>query len=96
MADESEDAEEHEPAVELGEGADVEGAPLARVTSRLHWPQQMSEVVRKEGETVIRTPAGPQPLADVLEDVEESYFGTRQDFAAAVREVIGTGPIPTE
>lgn len=102
MADESDEAEseaaeeEDEPAVELGEGADVEGAPLARVSSRLHWPQQKSEVLRKEGETVIRTPDGPRPLADVLEDSEESYFGTRQDFAAAVREVIGTGPIPTE
>jgi hypothetical protein len=31
MADDESDSEEEAPAVELGEGADVEGAPLARV-----------------------------------------------------------------
>lgn len=94
MADESE--EESGPAVELGEGEPVAGAPLARVASRLSWPQERSEIDRKEGETTIRTPDGPRTVSSVLEAVDESYFATRQEFTAAVREVIGTGPIPTE
>ena len=36
MADD-EDEEEDGPVVELGEGKAVEGAPLARVASRLTW-----------------------------------------------------------
>lgn len=94
MADESE--EESGPAVELGEGEPVAGAPLARVASRLSWPQQRSEIDRKEGETTIRTPDGPRAVASILEDVDDSYFATRQEFTAAVLGVIGTGPIPTE
>jgi len=43
--DESE--EETEPAVELGDGPDVEGAPLSRVTARLTWGIEYS------------TPSGP-------------------------------------
>lgn len=93
MADDNED--EAEPAVELGDGEPVEGAPLARVASRLHWATQKSEIVRKEGDETIRTPDGPQALADVLEQVDETYFETRQEFVRHVREVIGTGPIPT-
>ncbi|MDX1745196.1 MAG: DUF5789 family protein [Halobacteriales archaeon] len=96
--DQDEDGEEAEdagPTVELGEGTPVEGAPLARVAARLTWPQEKSEVVRKEGESVIRTPDGPQTLSDVLEDVETTYFGRRQDFMDAVRGVIGTGPVPS-
>lgn len=94
MADDNGD-EEDVNAVELGDGKPVEGAPLARVASRLTWPQQKSEIIRKEGESVIRTPDGPQTLADVLEQVDETYFGSRPEFEAAVRDVIGTGPIPT-
>ncbi|MFB6267660.1 MAG: DUF5789 family protein [Halodesulfurarchaeum sp.] len=86
--------EEDEPAVELGEGEPVEGAPLARVAARLTWAIQKSEVRRKEGETVIRTPEGPTRLADLLDQVEETYFATRQDFVDAVRDVMGSGPIP--
>lgn len=93
MADNDEEAEV--PAVELGEGEPVEGAPLARVASRLTWGIQKSEVIRKEGEETIRTPDGPQTLSDVLEDVEETYFSTRQEFTNAVREVIGYDPVPT-
>ena len=93
--DEADDAAE-EPAVELGDAGAVDGAPLARVASRLTWPIERSEVARKEGETVIRTPEGPRELAAVLEDVDTTYFATRQEFVSAVREVIGVGPVPTE
>ncbi|WP_331235839.1 DUF5789 family protein [Natronorarus salvus] len=91
-----EDDEEETPAVELGEGESVEGAPLARVTSRLTWPQQKSEVVRKEGESVIRTPDGPRSVEDVLSEVETAYFASRREFTEAVQSVVGTGPVPTE
>jgi hypothetical protein len=91
MADEDED----EPAVELGEGEQVEGAPLARVSARLMWGIEKSAIVEREGETTIRTPDGPRKLADILESVDSTYFATRQEFENAVREVIGTGPVPT-
>lgn len=94
MADDSEE-EEEAPAVELGDGETVDGAPLARVASRLHWPHQKSEVVRKEGDAVIRTPDGPQTLSDVLEDVDITYFEKRQEFVEAVRDVVGRGPVQT-
>ncbi|WP_255197320.1 DUF5789 family protein [Halorarius litoreus] len=94
MADEEE--EDSGPVVELGEGESVEGAPLSRVTSRLHFGIEKSEVVRREGDTTIRTPDGPQDLGDVLDESDETYFPTRQDFEAAVRAVVGTGPVPTE
>jgi hypothetical protein len=89
------DEDEEGPPVELGEGPDVEGAPLARVASRLHYAIEKSEVVRREGETRIRTPNGPRALADVLEASDEVYFDTRQAFESAVRAVVGTGPVPT-
>lgn len=95
MADDNGDEAEEAPAVELGDGEAVEGAPLARVASRLMWPQQKSEVVRKEGESTIRTPDGPRALADVLDSVGETYFESRQEFTRNVRDVVGTGPIPT-
>ncbi|MCG1002266.1 MULTISPECIES: DUF5789 family protein [Halobacterium] len=94
MADETD--EDEEPAVELGEGEPVEGAPLARVASRLTWAQQKSEVARKEGDSVVRTPDGPQKLEALLEDVDITYFETRREFEDAVREVVGTGPVSTE
>jgi hypothetical protein len=94
MADDNND--EDEPAVELGDGEPVEGAPLPRVASRLTWAQQKSEVVRKEGDSVIRTPDGPQQLDEILEDVDIPYFETRREFEDAVRDVIGSGPVPTE
>jgi hypothetical protein len=92
MAD---DEDEEEPAVALGEGDPVEGAPLARVAARLMWGIEKSAIVEREGDTVVRTPDGPRELADVLAAVEESYFATRQEFEAAVEAVIGTGPVPT-
>lgn len=87
--------EDAEPAVELGEGEPVEGAPLARVASRLTWPQEASSVREKEGDATIRTPDGPRSLDSILDAVDETYFDTRQTFLAAVRSEIGTGPIPT-
>ena len=93
MADDNE--EDEGPAVELGEGEPVDGAPLARVASRLHWPIQKSEIVRKTGEETIRTPDGPRPLSDLLAEVDETYFERRQDFVNEIRSVTGTGPIPT-
>lgn len=93
MADDSED--EEAPSVELGPGESVEGAPLARVSSRLSWGLEKSEVERREGESMIRTPDGPRELADVLSEVETSYFSSRNDFESAVRSVVGTGPVPT-
>lgn len=94
MADE--DEEESGPVVELGEGESVEGAPLARVTGRLHFGIEASEVDRREGDTVLRTPDGPRTLSDVLEASDETYFSSRPAFVSAVREVIGAGPVPTE
>ena len=87
--------EDAEPAVELGEGEPVEGAPLARVASRLTWPQEASRVREKEGDATIRTPDGPRSLDSVLDAVGETYFDTRQTFLSAVRSEVGTGPIPT-
>jgi hypothetical protein len=94
MADEEE--EDEGPVVELGEETPVEGQPLARVASRLTWPQETSRVVRKEGDSVIRTPSGPQTLSDVLEQADETYFDKRQTFVETVHSVVGTGPVETE
>jgi hypothetical protein len=94
MADDEE--EESGPIVELGEGEPVEGVPLARLTSRLHYGIPKSEVVRREGDEVIRTPEGPRELGDVLEESDETYFPREQDLNTAVSEAVGTGPVPTE
>jgi hypothetical protein len=92
MADD--DSEDEEPAVVLGDSAQVEGAPLARVAARLMWGIEKSEIERREGDTTIRTPDGPRELNEVLADVDQTYFGTRQEFVEAVRAVIGSGPVP--
>ncbi|ADB61490.1 hypothetical protein Htur_2613 [Haloterrigena turkmenica DSM 5511] len=89
------DEDEEEPAVELGDRTPVEGAPLARVTSRLTWPKEKSEIDRLEGDSVIRTPEGPQELSTVLEAIDETYFQRHQEFETHVRAVVGTGPVPT-
>ncbi|NHN42292.1 hypothetical protein G9C85_11735 [Halorubellus sp. JP-L1] len=93
MADD-EEAEE-EPAVELGTGASVEGAPIARVASRLKYPQQRSRILELEGDSEVRTPDGPQSLESLLEDVDTTYFDTRQTFVEAVRNAAGHGPVAT-
>ncbi len=92
MAD---DEENEEPAVPLGEGEPVEGAPVARIAERLMWGVEKSTVADREGDTTVRTPDGPRELADVLADVDQSYFATRQEFLGAVEDAIGTGPVPT-
>ncbi|MXR41797.1 hypothetical protein GRX01_10675 [Halobaculum sp. WSA2] len=95
MADDDEPEEEEEPAVELGEGPTVEGAPLARVASRLTWPQERSAVLDKEGDATIRTPDGPRELSDVLSEVDITYFDRRQTFVDAVENEVGRGPVRT-
>lgn len=92
MAD---DEEDEGSAVELGDGDPVEGAPLARVSARLTWGLEKSEVARREGDTTIRTPDGPRELGPVLDEVDSTYFSSRNDFETAVRGVIGTGVVPT-
>jgi hypothetical protein len=94
MADGDED--EDGPVVELGEETPLEGQPLARVAARLTWPHEVSRIREQEGDSVIRTPDGPQSLADVLDEVEETYIDSRQTFVTAVRDVVGTGPVETE
>ena len=95
MAEDEEPEEEEEPAVELGEGEPVEGVPLAQVSARLMWGITQSELRRREGDTTIRTPDGPRELGDVLDEVDVPYFEKRQEFENAVRDVIGTDPVPT-
>jgi hypothetical protein len=91
----SDDDTEEEPAVELGEGSEVEGVPIAQVSARLMWGIEKSDVRRREGDTVIRTPDGPQELGAILDEIAETYFDRRQSFESAVRDVIGHGPVPT-
>lgn len=93
MAEDDEEAAE--PTVELGAGEPVEGAPIARIAERLMWGMEKSAIIERAGDTEIRTPDGPRDLADILETVDQTYFSTRQDFLAAVREEIGDGPVPT-
>ncbi len=95
MADEEDGEEDAEPAVELGEREPVEGAPVARVASRLTWPQEASRIESKEGDSVIRTPEGPRTLSDVLDASDRTYFDSRQTFVEEVRDVVGTGPVRT-
>lgn len=90
----SDDSAEEDPdTVPLGEAEPVEGAPIARIAARLSWPQEKSEIDRKEGAQTIRTPNGPRPLTELLEDVETTYFARRQDFMKSMEGVIGNGPI---
>ncbi|MFC6726093.1 DUF5789 family protein, partial [Halobium palmae] len=85
-----------EPAVELGDREAVEGQPVARVASRLTWPQEASRVRAKEGDSVLRTPGGPRSLDGVLDEIDETYFDSRQTFVRSVRTVVGDGPVETE
>jgi len=96
MSEDESEAEEEEPAVELGEGTAVEGAPLARVAARLTWPKERSRIAEQEGDASIRTPDGPRVLRDVLEETETTYFDSRQTFVDAVEDVVGRGPVQTE
>ncbi|MWV65982.1 hypothetical protein GRS48_14310 [Halorubrum sp. JWXQ-INN 858] len=88
--------EEAEPAVELGEGPDVAGEPIARVASRLTWPAKNSDVRAQEGDAVVRTPDGPRGLDAVLDESGVPLFETRGEFVAAVEDVVGSGPVAVE
>jgi hypothetical protein len=92
----SDDDGEAEPAVELGAAEEVEGVPIAQVSARLLWGIEKSDVRRREGDTVVRTPDGPRELGEILDEIDETYFDRRQSFESAVRDVIGHGPVPTE
>ena len=94
MADGDEE-DEAGPVVELGDGDPVDGAPLARVSSRQTWGVEKSRLIEREADTEIRTPDGPQRLGDVLDAVDSVYFARRQDFEDAIQNVVGTGPVPT-
>ena len=93
MADDDSD-DEDEPAVALGEGEPVEGAPVARVSARLMYGIEKSTVIAREGDTTVRTPEGPRELGDVVADIDVPYFATRQEFEHAVQDAIGAGPVP--
>lgn len=95
MADEDESEEEEAPAVELGEGEAVEGAPVARVASRLTWPIEAGRIREREGDSTVRTPDGPRDVDEILDESEETYFESRQHFTREVEAVIGTGPVQT-
>jgi hypothetical protein len=91
------DEEEAEgPVVELGEETSVEGQPHARVAARLTWPHEVSRIEEQEGDSVIRTPSGPQTLADVLDEIDETYIDSRQSFVDLLEDVVGDGPVKTE
>ncbi|MFC6752863.1 DUF5789 family protein [Halorubrum tibetense] len=91
------DAEAEEvPAVELGEGPDVAGEPIARVASRLTWPAKRSDIRAQEGDSEIRTPEGPVELDGALAESDVSLFESRGEFVDAVEEVVGRGPVATE
>ncbi|MFW6317296.1 MAG: DUF5789 family protein [Halorubrum sp.] len=95
-ADEGDEEAEAEPAVELGDGPDVAGEPIARVASRLTWPAKRSDVVAQEGDAAVRSPDGPRDLDDVLADSEVPLFESRSEFVAEVEELVGRGPVATE
>lgn len=89
--------EENDSSVELGEHHPVAGAPLARVADRLTWPIERSTVHDREGDTEVRTPNGPRPVAELLVESDTDYFPTREAFVDALEAVIDSGPIqPTE
>ncbi|MFB6254128.1 MAG: DUF5789 family protein [Halobacteriaceae archaeon] len=93
---EEENGESEELPYELSEDSpSVDGAPLGRVSSRLTWGIERSELIRKEGDTSIRTPNGPRSLESILENIDIPYFESQQEFETAVREEIGYGPVET-
>lgn len=95
MADDTDDEAEG-PPIELGDGPDVPGVPLARVTSRLTYGIEQSTIRRREGDTEIRTPDGPRALGDVLDAIDIPYFERRQELETAIREEIGTESVQVE
>lgn len=71
----------------------VDGAPIERIASRLTWPQEKSEIVRKEGGELIRTPDGAKKLEELLEEVDTTYFSRRQMFVEIIEKRIGKGNV---
>ena len=92
----TDETDAEEPAVELGEGPDVPGEPIARVASRLTWPAKRSDLRAQEGDATIRTPGGARALDDVLAASEVPLFESRSEFVTEVEEVVGRGPVATE
>ncbi|PAU85327.1 hypothetical protein CK500_01265 [Halorubrum salipaludis] len=92
----TDEAEAEEPAVELGEGPDVAGEPIARVASRLTWPAKRSDLRAQEGDATIRTPEGARNLGDVLDESEVPLFESRSEFVTEIEDVVGRGPVATE
>lgn len=92
----SDDEEEEEPAVELGEASTVEGAPLSQVAARHTWPKEKSEIVERDGHVEIRSADGPLELSELLETVDDTYFASQRHFVEVVREQLPPGPVATE
>ena len=92
----TDETETEEPAVELGEGPDVPGEPIARVASRLTWPAKRSDLRAQEGDATIRTPDGPRDLDDVLAESAVPLFESRSEFVTEIEELVGRGPVATE
>ncbi|AWB28656.1 DUF5789 family protein [Halococcoides cellulosivorans] len=89
-------SDEESESIELGPDADVEGVPIAQVAARLTWGIEASRIRRREGSTTVRTPDGPRTVDDLLDETDRTYFESRQDFRAAIEDVIGSGPVPAE
>lgn len=81
-------------AIELDIDGTIEGAPIVQIASRLTWPQEKSEIIRKEGDTFVRTPNGSVKLGELLENVDVKYFSKRQVFISELEMAIGKGAIP--
>ena len=79
--------------IELDVDGTVEGAPIERIASRLTWPQEKSEIIRKEGGEFIRTPDGAKKLEDLLGEVDTTYFAKRQMFVEVIENKIGKGVV---
>ena len=80
--------------IELDIDGTVEGAPIVQIASRLTWPQEKSEIIRKEGDEFVRTPKGSVKLRELLENVDVKYFSKRQVFISELEMAMGKGAIP--
>jgi|GEM_PF-1368100 hypothetical protein len=80
--------------IELDIDGTVDGAPIVQIASRLTWPQEKSEIIRKEGDEFVRTPKGSVKLRELLENVDVKYFSKRQVFISELEMAMGKGAIP--
>jgi hypothetical protein len=92
----SDDDAETAPTVSLGADEPVDGAPIARVAARLHYPLPRSQLVARAGEIQIRTPAGPTTLATIIEETDAQIFPTAAALISTVRESAGDAPAAAE